>query len=353
LHNTSFSPCLICKSLTRLVTVPIMSGFPGNNPGQTPFYARSVSSNGSTNPLATGLQMPNPYGTSATPSPGQTQPQNFGSPHLQQLTDFHQRQQAMLAQHQRSTTAAPTSLQHIPPQLQQAVQQHQYRAAQQQAALQQLMQAQAVNGSPRMQQQGGISPQLQQAQPSPRPAQPIQQVQQNFLASLASATSSAPSTPTPQPQASRPVSIPVSQAFTPPAASASRPLVPPQAQAQPKPESVRPATTPAPAPASAPAPAPAATTPSAPTPEAKPKRPKKKKKEDKAAIQTVYFAGIEPTTREETPVPEVREEKRERDDAGEGRRRGVGMRGTMRNEGERRRRARGSNSCSCLTQLRD
>jgi hypothetical protein len=310
--------------------------------------------------------MPNPYGTSATPSPGQTQPQNFGSPHLQQLTDFHQRQQAMLAQHQRSTTAAPTSLQHIPPQLQQAVQQHQYRAAQQQAALQQLMQAQAVNGSPRMQQQGGISPQsiqlgtpptlasqLQQAQPSPRPAQPIQQVQQNFLASLASATSSAPSTPTPQPQASRPVSIPVSQAFTPPAASASRPLVPPQAQAQPKPESVRPATTPAPAPASAPAPAPAATTPSAPTPEAKPKRPKKKKKEDKAAIQTVYFAGIEPTTREETPVPEVREEKRERDDAGEGRRRGVGMRGTMRNEGERRRRARGSNSCSCLTQLRD
>jgi hypothetical protein len=268
LHNTSFSPCLICKSLTRLVTVPIMSGFPGNNPGQTPFYARSVSSNGSTNPLATGLQMPNPYGTSATPSPGQTQPQNFGSPHLQQLTDFHQRQQAMLAQHQRSTTAAPTSLQHIPPQLQQAVQQHQYRAAQQQAALQQLMQAQAVNGSPRMQQQGGISPQsiqlgtpptlasqLQQAQPSPRPAQPIQQVQQNFLASLASATSSAPSTPTPQPQASRPVSIPVSQAFTPPAASASRPLVPPQAQAQPKPESVRPATTPAPAPASAPAPA--------------------------------------------------------------------------------------------------
>lgn len=339
-----------------------MSGFPGNNPGQAPFYARSVSSNGATNPLATGLQMPNPYGTSATSSPGQTQPQNFGSPHLQQLTDFHQRQQAMLAQHQRSTTAAPTSLQHIPPQLQQAVQQHQYRAAQQQAALQQLMQAQAVNGSPRMQQQqhGGISPQaiqlgtpptlaaqLQQAQPSPRPAQPIQQVQQNFLASLASATPSAPSTPTPQPQATRPVSIPVSQAFTPSAASTPRPPAPPQAQAQPKPESVKPATTLAVAPASP------ATTPIAPTPEAKPKRPKKKKKEDKAAIQTVYFAGIEPTTREETPVPEVREEKRERDDAGEGRRRGVGMRGTMRNEGERRRRLRGPNDRLFFTQLRD
>jgi hypothetical protein len=218
--------------------------------------------------------------------------------------------------------------------------------------LQQLMQAQAVNGSPRMQQQGGISPQtiqlatpptlasqLQQAQASPRPAQPIQQAQQNFLASLASATPSAPSTPTPQPQAARPASIPVSQAFTPPAASTPRPPAPPQAQVQSKPESVKPVNAPAPAPA------PAATTPSAPTPEAKPKRPKKKKKEDKAAIQTVYFAGIEPTTREETPAPEVREEKRERDDAGEGRRRGVGMRGTMRNEGERRRRVRGSNSC--------
>jgi hypothetical protein len=130
----------------------------------------------------------------------------------------------------------------------------------------------------------------------------------------------APSTPTPQPQQARRPSVPVSQTFPPAAGSLPQPL--PQQQIRTEAFNTSSIATPTFGGSDNPAP--------------KPKKKPKKKKEDKVAFQPVYFVGIQPADREDTPAPEVHDERKEREEGAEGRKRGLeGMRGTMRNESKR------------------
>ncbi len=346
-----------------------MSQFPNTQQG---YYGRPLptsrpSSSGSA--MQAGLPNLPTYPGSATNSPVPSQP--FNTAHIQQLTDFH-RQQAMLAQEQRQASPVPQQQQLQAAQLAQVVQQQRLQAQQQQQRIQQMMQnSQLPISSHQMQmqqlqqfQQNGQRPIMPQQQRPITPQQlamqqPLQQQQQKQPLRYPSAQPQPqqPQQPQQPPAFQQPSQQPFNLTFPPNrAAQASQP-----APARPS-NTIRRPSTPVsqvftPPAQGIPSPSPVKVE----DPSAGPSKPKKRRdlgglaekerkpkpkrdRRDAGLPQAVYFAAIEPTTREHPPTQmrEPRERERERviearyspAPADVRRRRDEGMRGSMRNESE-------------------